>query len=105
MFFCPSANLEETDYKEKRCFLELCADSSIWSESMCAGGRFRVFLTDKCAGLAETGARGGLASGPCSGFHHIGSFTLAKQIRKGSQGCAKKPEGIKGEKAHLPLVV
>lgn len=85
VFFCPSANLGETDYKEKRCFLELCADFSIWPESVGAGGHLRVFLADKCAGLAGTGASGGRASGPCSGFNQIGSFTLAKQIRKGSQ--------------------
>lgn len=38
--------------KEKKCFIELCADFSIWSESVCACTRFHVFFTDKCAGLA-----------------------------------------------------
>lgn len=52
MFFCPSANLEEAYCIEKSCFLELCADLSIWSESVCACMHFHVFFTDKCAGLA-----------------------------------------------------
>lgn len=53
MFFCPSANLEEACYKEKKCFIELCVDLSIWPESVCVHMHFRVFLTDKCAGLAR----------------------------------------------------